>query len=253
MSTAHTTTAGVDEHLFADFADVAARQFDYVIVGAGCTGTIVAHQVLREQPQARVLLLEQGPYLLPDHVQNLGLAYQPLMDQAVAAPWRSDGDLDVVAQVPYLGGRTLFWSGSCPQPARHQLRGWPAAVVDDLEREWPAARELLGVRPAETLNPAFGELHRQLRKRIHAGAGDIAHVLPTVEEDELDAQLAAGVPGPPGRGSSAPCRCCCGRCAGTRRPRPWSPAATCGGCASRGAARSRWRPASARCRPGRRG
>ena len=91
-----------------------ACEWDYVVIGPGCTGSIAARKILERQPGARLLLLEQGPFLLPDHVQNLQSLYQPIMSAATASPWLSNGDLEIVGQLSYLGGRTLFWSGSSP-------------------------------------------------------------------------------------------------------------------------------------------
>jgi choline dehydrogenase-like flavoprotein len=191
----HTPIPSLDEHVFSRFDEVAAREWDYVVIGAGCTGTITAHKILERRPGARLLLLEQGPYLLPDHVQNLRSVYQPLMSAATASPWQSDGDLEIVAQVPYLGGRTLFWSGSCPQPSLTQLRAWPAEVVSELAPEWTEARNLLGVHRASDLGREFDNLHRQLRHRIHSGAAGVAHVQLPESEEELDAELALALGG----------------------------------------------------------
>jgi len=189
----------LDEHVFSRFDEVAAREWDYVMIGAGCTGTITAHKILERQPEARVLLLEQGPHLLPDHVQNLRSAYQPLMTAATASPWRSDGDLEIVPQVPYLGGRTLFWSGSTPQPSLAQLRGWPSEVIGELEREWVEARELLGVHRASDVGREFSNLHRQLRYRIHVGAVELPYIRLPESEAELDAPLSLAPGGTDGR------------------------------------------------------
>jgi choline dehydrogenase-like flavoprotein len=180
----------LDEHLFTTFEQAAARTYDVVVVGGGGTGSVLVATLLRSWPDARVLVLEQGPFLLPDHVQNLGLSFQPLMSAATASPWRSEGDLDVVAQVPFLGGRTLVWSGSCPRPTPEQLGGWPVELVDDLGAFWPPAQELLGVVRAGAIGPEFGALHEQLRSRVFDGAADVPHVELPDRVQLLDAPLA---------------------------------------------------------------
>lgn len=185
----------VEQQLATPFADAARRTYDVVVLGGGCTAAVVVTGLLARRPGTRVLVLEQGPFLLPDHVQNLGLPYQPLMSEAVASPWRSDGDLDVVAQVPYLGGRTLVWSGSSPQPTREQLTGWPEQVVEELDGYWDDARRLVGVRPAPALGPEYGTLHEQLRARVRTAAGQLPGVVPVHDESELDAPLAMAADG----------------------------------------------------------
>lgn len=196
----------VEQQLTIPFEDAAARTYDVVLVGGGATAAVLLAGLRARRPGTRVLVLEQGPFLLPDHVQNLGLPYQPLMSEAVASPWRADGDLEVVAQVPYLGGRTLVWSGSSPQPTREQLVGWPAQVVDDLDAHWDDARRLLGVRRAPELGPEYGALHAQLRERVRTAAARIPGVVPVHDDADLDAPLAmaAGRDGTTRKFSAAP-------------------------------------------------
>ncbi|MGW7197586.1 GMC oxidoreductase [Streptomyces chryseus] len=181
-----------EHHVITDFDDVRRRAYDYVVVGGGGTAAAFLTGLLARRPHARVLVLEQGPFLLPTHVQNLGLAFQPLMASAAATPWRSDGDLEVVAQVPYLGGRTLVWSGSCPQPTREQLAAWPAPVVDGLDAYWEAARTLLGVRPASRLGLEYAALQDHMSASMMKAARDCDSLLYPESERDLDAPLAQG-------------------------------------------------------------
>lgn len=182
--------ASADHHVVSAFADACDKTFDFVFLGGGGTAAAFLHAVLTESPDARVLILEQGAFLVPSHVQNLGLAYQPLMASASASPWRSVGDLEVVAQVPFLGGRTLVWSGSCPRPTREQLSEWPASVVDELGDFWEAASEWLGVRPATELGVEFGSLHSALRLAASEAISTEPSLLSPVGDRTLDAPLA---------------------------------------------------------------
>ncbi|MEU7581325.1 GMC oxidoreductase [Streptomyces sp. NPDC041068] len=181
-----------EHHVVSDLDDVRHRAYDFVIVGGGGTAATFLTGLLRRRPDARVLVLEQGPFLLPSHAQNLGLAFQPLMASASASPWRADGDLQVIPQVPYLGGRTLVWSGSCPQPTRQQLADWPDAVVDGLAPYWAEAKELLGVRPAGRLGPEYARLQEHMAASVLKAARSCADLSYPESERDLDAPLAQG-------------------------------------------------------------
>jgi hypothetical protein len=178
-----------DHHVTTSLGEVRG-EFDYVLVGGGGTAAAFIDAVLERSPDARILVLEQGTFLLPTHAQNLGRAYQPLMASAAVAPWTSDGDLEIVAQVPYLGGRTLMWSGSCPQPTADQLSRWPSEVVRDLEEHWDAAREWVGARPVTELGAEYGGLHRAMRHVAAQVAAREGSLLEPESERDLDAPLA---------------------------------------------------------------
>lgn len=180
---------GFEEIFLANFSDARERNFDFIIIGGGATGSITLHKLLAINPDVRVLLIEQGPYLLPDHVQNLGSVYQPLMDTAVASPWRSEGDLQLVPQVPYLGGRTLFWSGASPQPTVKNLGNWPSPVVDELADEWGEAKSIVGVWRASQIGQEFGNLNSQLRDRVYGGAKSNSYLNMPSQSADFDAPL----------------------------------------------------------------
>ncbi|GIE99777.1 GMC oxidoreductase [Paractinoplanes rishiriensis] len=177
-----------DQALLSTMADVAGRRFDHVIVGGGCVGTVLAASLLDRDPHARVLILEQGPWLLGEHVQDLAPQTQALMDTAIATPWRTAGDLFLAAQIPHLGGRALFWSGWTPQPRPDQLRAWPAPVVRELGSYWAEAREVLGVHTA-----AYGPLHDMVRARIRRALPGCPGLETPASPEQLDALLASAM------------------------------------------------------------
>ena len=179
----------LEELLFDNFQDARDREYDFIVIGAGATGTAVTREIATVCPDARTLVLDQGAYLLPGHVQNVGSVYQPLMDTAVATPWRSGGELELVGQVPYLGGRTLFWSGAAPTPSAYQLRHWPAQIVEELEPIWPAARGLVGVRRASAVAQEYNSLNAQIRNRVYTRIKDIPGVHVPQQSEDLDAPL----------------------------------------------------------------
>ncbi|MEY9854232.1 choline dehydrogenase-like flavoprotein [Leifsonia sp. EB41] len=187
MTIAGTSAAS---HLTVSFDTACSRRYDYVVLGGGGTAAAFIAGVVARRPAARILVLEQGAFLLSSHAQNLGVAFQPLMSTAAASPWRSEGDLDLVSQVPFLGGRTLVWSGSVPQPSRDHLRRWPASIVDSLDDHWGQARSWLGARSATSIAAEYGGLHAQLRDR----AFDVVRRDPRLQTagrpEEFDAPLA---------------------------------------------------------------
>ena len=63
---------GLDEAI-ASTSGVDGRPFDIVIIGGGSFGSVLALQTLSRDRfrNHRILVLDAGPYVLPEHVQNL--------------------------------------------------------------------------------------------------------------------------------------------------------------------------------------
>lgn len=193
---------------------VEARDFDLIVVGGGTFGAVVAeHMSFRDRARRhRILVLEGGPLVVPEHVQNL-----PMLGLDVPGPTRI-ADLepdpakrrDVKARnevwglawhsaTPFpglaycLGGRSLYWGGWSPEPLDTELpAAWPAAVVDELTAGalsggapgyFRQASEQIGT--SETNDFIFGTLHTALRQRLFEGI-DAAQV--------TDAVPLAGLP-----------------------------------------------------------
>src|SRR5688572_1269126 len=62
------------------------RDFDVIVIGGGTFGSVIAEHlfVTDETHSRRILVLEAGPFVLPEHVQNL-----PFMggDPPMRSPW----------------------------------------------------------------------------------------------------------------------------------------------------------------------
>lgn len=84
-------------------AEVATSAFDAIVVGAGMYGAYCAHQVWRRG--GKVLLLEAGPFFLPEHGQNLARGFnfnpaeavlpesvdaQRARNEILGLPWRGN-------------------------------------------------------------------------------------------------------------------------------------------------------------------
>jgi hypothetical protein len=69
------TTDAVARHVCNTFDEAVGSggpAFSTVVVGAGAYGAYCAARIYRNNPAARVLLLDAGSFLIPEHVQNLG-------------------------------------------------------------------------------------------------------------------------------------------------------------------------------------
>lgn len=188
-----------------------ARPFDVVIVGGGTFGAVLAEHLFHRDTthSHRILVLEGGPFLIPEHVQNLpmiglGNAGPTTVEELRAMPedafrrwanvvwglsWRANARFPGLAYC--LGGRSLYWGGWSPRPLPGEMPAtrWPAETVEELnERYFREASLQIGV--AQTNDFIFGALHEVLRKRLHAAIGsgelDSDEVVPL---DEIDLHL----------------------------------------------------------------
>lgn len=74
----------------------------------------VAQRLFQNDPthSRRILVLEAGPFVLPEHVQNTNyLGGMPDM----RAPWLSHAALDYKGLLFAIGGRSLSWGGWSPE------------------------------------------------------------------------------------------------------------------------------------------
>jgi choline dehydrogenase-like flavoprotein len=159
------------------------RGFDVIVVGGGSFGSTVANGLfMRDAARSRrILVLEQGPFILPEHVQNL-----PFMggDPAFTVPWvvRPGSDLGYAGLQYGVGGRSLTWGGWSPEllhdeaagadegvtpQGNDEMAGWPATVVADLQdRYFDEAGEQTGVNATNDF--IHGPLHQALRQMLFA-------------------------------------------------------------------------------------
>lgn len=165
-------------------------QYDLIIVGTGFCGYAVAHRALQNNKTAKILMVERGPFFLPEHFQNLPPATsQTLGGMAETFPWTVDGrtasGLDGVAtwnhgMLPFFGGRSTTWSAWCPIPTVEELEGWPKSIVEKLHpphanhvgKILEKAKELLNVQPVDKVdegrsNQAIHDIHKTCKRPVY--------------------------------------------------------------------------------------
>jgi choline dehydrogenase-like flavoprotein len=192
-----------------------ARPFDFIIIGGGTFGAALAEHLLFRSSgrQHRVLVLEGGPFLIPEHVQNMPITG---LDVAAATtitqlrnegkfgidkpqnevwglPWQSadtgtpSGTLKFPGLAYCVGGRSLYWGGWSPELLDAELPQveWPATVLNDLKPlilpnglkgYFRQASELIGT--SETNDFIFSDLHRAMREQLFNKMNKITDAIP---------------------------------------------------------------------------
>jgi hypothetical protein len=148
------------------------RDFDTIIIGGGTFGSVVAeHLFIADTTRSRrILVLEAGPFVLPEHVQNM-----PYMGGApdMRVPWANHPALNYPGLIFAIGGRSLTWGGWSPELLDVELPAWPAATRAALRGAPPtagyfaSASRQIGVH--ETNDFIYGPLHTALRGQLHDG------------------------------------------------------------------------------------
>ena len=177
-----------------------ARMFDVIILGGGSFGSVCAQHLFTQDSthSHRILVLEGGPFSIPEHVQNLpvfaGLnvpsatSIQDLRNQGQYGPdkpreevwgiaWHSSTKFPGLAYC--LGGRSLYFGGWCPQLLDAEMNSWPQVVRDDLDANYFAqASEQIGTDVTNDF--ISGPLHDTLRQMLFDGiqAGDVPEAIP---------------------------------------------------------------------------
>jgi choline dehydrogenase-like flavoprotein len=149
-----------------------ARDFDVIIVGGGTFGAVVAeHLFIADTTRSRrILVLEGGPLVLPEHAQNM-----PFLGGApdMRVPWVNHSALSYAGLLFAIGGRSLTWGGWSPELLDEELVAWPPSVRNALRPAAAAqgyfadASRQIGVK--ETNDFIYSSLHIALRKQLHAG------------------------------------------------------------------------------------
>jgi len=211
----------------------ASGPFNVIVLGGGAFGPALAVHLFNIDAarRHRILVLDGGKFVLPEHIQNLppmlagtgGIGVPPSTtieklrqagqdqlprDEVWGLPWFTNDPNGFPGLAYCIGGRSVFFGGWCPRPIATELSQWPAAVVADLTAtQWPATQQLIG---ADTNNDfVFGPLHQAMKNRLLAGLNQVPDALPAGAADieaPLAVQSAPARPGyfPPNKFSSLP-------------------------------------------------
>lgn len=120
--------------------DGSSPDFDYIVIGSGMGGGIVADDLADRHPGKRILVVDAGSFVYPTHIYNVGR----IPNGAVAEHFGADNfrqtptDTHFIGGKPQLvfGGRSIFWSGLIPQPQDWELDFFPDAVRASLKGEF---------------------------------------------------------------------------------------------------------------------
>lgn len=145
--------------------------FDYVVIGSSFASLGFVERTLANNPHARILILERGPFFLPNHFQNLPVPYQKTLGGlSETFPWTLSANTWngkyikwLHGSVPFFGGRSIMWSAWCPRPTPTEMAGWPQQVVDTAQLYFKEAERLLNVVPVDSV---FGVLQKELTARL---------------------------------------------------------------------------------------
>ena len=193
----------MDTDFFVDDAAwqrVATSTWDHIVVGSGFTALAFTEATLESQPDARILLLERGPFWLTQHFQDTPLPFKYVLGgRSETFPWTlSAATVEnpvgyMHGSCPFFGGRSTFWSAWSPAPTPALMRDWPEGLVQPTLQPgfWDRARRLLNVIGADEIgDPVYAKLQTELSQRLRAG---FAQEVPSATE-AYDAPMAVGNP-----------------------------------------------------------
>jgi hypothetical protein len=146
------------------------RAFDTIVVGGGTFGSVVAeHLFISDTTRSRrILVLEAGPFVLPEHVQNMPFVAPASGAPDMRVPWVNHPALNYAGLLFAIGGRSLTWGGWSPEPLDVELAAWPASTRAEMRaRYFAEASRQIGVK--ETNDFIYGPLHIALRKQLDDG------------------------------------------------------------------------------------
>jgi choline dehydrogenase-like flavoprotein len=180
--------------------------FDAVVIGAGMFGAYCAEKLYRNA-NLRVLVLDAGPVLVTEHVQNLsriGLdapgpkpdPQNPKQSIPVATnaddpgprarvwgiPWRSNVPFPGLAYC--LGGRSLYWGGWSPRLTAADLARWPQEIRDQLQNS-------AGLRCDPNPTPGAAPVDEYCRTERETGVVPSGDYISKELEDALRAKMEA--------------------------------------------------------------
>ena len=171
-----------------------SKEFDYIVIGSSFCALAFIRRALANNPNAKILLLEQGHLFLQEHFQNLPSYYKKTVGDPIENfPWSltdetwkgKHGKLFVRGTINYFGGRSCAWSGWVPKPSRDELEGWPEEIKERIFRHFEEAVEFLHVVPTNEIHvgsgngerPIYGKLQEKMEELLKEKLKDDEHII----------------------------------------------------------------------------
>lgn len=143
---------------------LASGPFDVIIVGSGMYGGYTASKLRRKMPNLRILVLEAGPFLISEHVQNLSRIGYDIFSTVSGTPYVSGSQHNVAGHYYCVGGKSLGWGKWSPRMTDADLQQWPEDLADYLRNNYTTEEKDMGVTPREDF--IYGEFADKLGEHI---------------------------------------------------------------------------------------
>src|SRR6266567_4937359 len=143
------------------------RGFDLIVIGGGTFGAVMASRLFLNDVthSRRILVLEAGPFTLPEHFQNM-----PFLGGTpdFRVPWDSHPALGYAGLLFSIGGRSLAWGGWSPQMLDQEFKNWPTSLVTALtDPYFRQSSDQIGATDSNDF--IYGRLHTALRRQLFDG------------------------------------------------------------------------------------
>ena len=149
--------------------------FDYVVIGSSFCCLSFTKIVREKQPEAKILIIERGEYFHPDHFQTLPTVYAPSVRASETFHWKITKDTHNGEYLKFqhgmhnfFGGRSIFWSGWCPEPTEDEMEEWPVEVIEKVRNYFSQAKSLLNVIPANKISSENDAIFGKLQDIVYA-------------------------------------------------------------------------------------
>ena len=161
-------------------------EFEYVVIGSSFCALGFIHQMLENNPNAKILIIERGHYedfqcLSPRKLSDMS-KHEEKFNWDVSNRTKAGKYIKCVHGMNNVfGGRSSFWKAWSPEPTREEMSGWPDETIQRVQEYFPRAKKLLNVLPVNEIRSKqgrelFGKLQETLHKRL-----ETAHVHNEVE------------------------------------------------------------------------
>lgn len=150
------------------FSDNSQSPFDYIVIGSGMYGSYAASKLFRlsGDQKPRILVLDAGPFLLSNHIQNYSDSFgYSVFDAIKSKPYISNLPPNEIHDHYYcIGGKSLGWGKWCPRMTQNDLSQWPDEISDYLHANHEIVEVETGIKPTDEF--IFGELHDRLTEKF---------------------------------------------------------------------------------------